>query len=129
MKKIILMSLFVCITVLANAQVPFVHYTPVGPSGQRSQQQQQQSYDNFQTVTAYFINRQGNFEKIRLKINVVQNTYGSSSVYVRGYFDRVYERWHDMNSRAEKVDVRDEDVIKENFDYKCYIQYLGYVYF
>ena len=130
MKRFILMSLFACIAVFADAQVPYVHYTPVivGPNGQRVQQQQQQERENFQTVNAYFINRQGNFEKTRIKVNIVQSTYGST-VYVRGYYDKVYERWHDMNTRAEKIDALDEDVIKENFDYKCYIQYLGYVYF
>lgn len=134
MKRIFLISLFACFAAQSNAQVPFVHYTPVivGSDGQRVQQQQQQRQqerDNFQTVNAYFVNRQGNFEKIRIKISVVQNTYGSPSVYVRGYYDKTYERWRDTNSRADKIDVLDNEVIKENFDYKCYIQYIGYVYF
>lgn len=130
MKRFILMSLFGCIAVFADAQVPFVPYTPVivDQNGQSLQQQQQQR-DNFQTVNAYFINRQGNFEKTRIKINIAQSTYGSSTIYVRGYYDKGYERWHDTNTRAEKIDALDLDVIKENFDYKCYIQYVGYVYF
>lgn len=131
MKRFLLMSLFVCMAVIANAQIQFPSYTPVivGPNGERVQQQQQQRRDNFQTVNAYFVNRQGNFEKIKIRVNVVQEAFGSTSVYVRGYCDKTYNRWHDMNSRASEIDVLDADVIKENFEYKCYIQYVGQVYF
>lgn len=132
MKRFFLVSFFLCIAFIANAQIQFVPYTPVivDRNGNRvQQQQQQQPRDNFQTVSAYYINRQGRFEKIRIKINVVQNAYGSPSVYVRGYHDKTYDRWHDMNTRASEVDVLDDDVIKENFDYKFYNQSYGYVYF
>lgn len=131
MRRFLLMSLFVCIAYIANAQVKFVPYEPVivGPNGERVQQQQQRRQENFQTVNAYFVNRQGNFEKLRLKVNVVQGLYGSTSVYVRGYYDKNSNYWYNMNSRASEVDVMDADVIKENFDYKFYIQGYGYVYF
>lgn len=131
MKRLLLMSLFVSIAVMVNAQIQFPSYTPViaGPNGERVQQQQQQRQDNFQTVNAYFINRQGNFEKIRIRVSIVQSAYGSPTVYVRGYCDKTYNRWYDVNSRASEIDVHDSDVIKENFDYKCYIQYVGHVYF
>lgn len=133
MKRFLLISLFVCIAVMVNAQIQYPSYTPVivGPNGERVQQQrqQQQRQDNFQTINAYFINRQGNFEKIRIRVSVVQGMYGSQSVYVRSYCDKTYNRWHETNSRASEVDALDADVIKENFDYKCYIQYVGHVYF
>lgn len=132
MKRFLLMSFFACIAFIANAQIQFPSYNPViiDRNGNRVQmQQQQQPRENFQTVNAYYVNQRGSFEKIRIKINVVQNAYGSPSVYVRGYHDKTYNRWHDLNSRASEIDVLDSDVIKENFDYKCYLQYYGYVYF
>lgn len=129
MKRFLLMSFFACIACLAEAQVPFVSYRPVQGNPSSGYNNQQQQRQNFQTVNAYFVNQRGNFEKIRIKINVVQEMYGSTSVYVRGYCDKTYNRWYDMNSRASEVDVLDADVIKENFDYKFYMQGYGYVYF
>lgn len=131
MKRFLLLSFFACVTVLVNAQVPFVPYRPAqgNPGNNSYNQRQQQQRENLQTVNAYFVNQRGSFEKIRIKVSITQDLYGFTSVYVRGYCDKTYNQWRDVNSKASEIDALDSDVIKENFDYKCYIQYVGTVYF
>lgn len=80
-------------------------------------------------MNAYFVNQRGSFEKLRIKVGMVQGTYGSVTVVVRGYQDKTFNRWYDMNSNASEVDALDPAVIKENFDYKCFISGYGYIYF
>lgn len=137
MKKIaLLVALAIILTYNATAQVNFLQYHPV-TSESDPEPTPTYSYpnynspnrvtnDNFQVVTGYFINQRGAFEKIRIKVNVQQDNYGFTSVWVRGYYD---DRWHEMNKKASEVDILDNSVIKENFDYKCYVGYIGMVYF
>lgn len=139
-----------CIAVTINAQIEFPVYesVPVYPStgypapapvqtypntgyqvAPRRQQSQRQ--DNFQTVNAFYVNDRGAFQKIRIKVNVVSGAFSREQVYVRGYRDLTYNSWHSMNSQATAVTQHssDPDVIKENFDWKCYILNVGTVYF
>lgn len=132
MKRFVLMSLFACFAVFASAQVQFVPYRPIygsGGSSSYTQPQRQQQQERLQTVNAYFVNQRGSFEKLRIKVGMVQGTYGSVTVVVRGYQDKTFNRWYDMNSNASEVDALDPAVIKENFDYKCFISGYGYIYF
>lgn len=133
-KRFFLTSVIMCIAMAMNAQAPFTYYTPVYTDQYGrpvAPQQQPQQRDNFQTVNAYYINSRGAFQKIRIKVNVVSAQIGGTSVYVRGYYDQTYNMWHSMNSRATAVTQYSSDaaVIKENFDWKCYISNFGYVYF
>lgn len=134
MKKFIIASILMCMTVVIKAQIPFSVYTPVQTdprTGYPIQQQQVQQRDHFQTVNAYYINNRGAFQKIRIKVNVVSGPLGGEQVYVRAYRDLTYSMWHDINNRATEVNQYSNDaaVIKENFDYKCYILNIGTVYF
>lgn len=129
MKKItIIMFLLLCVASI-NAQAPFTTYTPVYPGAERRQQSQPQ--EQLQTITAYYINQRGAFEKIRIKVNVVQPQYGKEAVYVRAYYMKAHDMWNSMNTRATEITSysNDPEVIKENFSWKCYILNIGNVYF
>lgn len=137
MKKIVLLfALAIMLTYNALSQVNFLQYHPVTTesapeptptySYPNYYSPSRATNDNFQVITGYFINQRGAFEKIRIKVTVHQDSYGFTSVWVRGYYD---DRWHEMNKKASEVGPFDETVIKENFDYKCYVGYIGMVYF
>lgn len=127
-KKIITLAFAIIATVAVYAQIPFSVYTPVQVDPRTSQpippRYNQPKPENFQQVNGYYINNQGRFQKIRLKINVVSDR----EVYVRGYYNNNY--WHDMNTSASRVrQGMDADVICENFDWKLFISFFGWVYF
>lgn len=86
--------------------------------------------EHFQTVNAYYVNKRGAFQKIKIKVNVVLGPLGGEQVYVRAYCDLTYNMWHDMNNQATEVNKYSNDavVIKENFEYKCYILNIGTVF-
>lgn len=132
MKKILFLLCFVSFVVTMKAQAPFSIYTPVSPYGSQQQYNgNSMRQENYQTVTGYYINQRGAFQKIRLKINVVNAQIGGASVYVRAYMDPRTGSWSSCNNRATEVTQYSNDpaVIKENFDYKCYILNIGNVYF
>lgn len=127
-KKIITLAFAIIATVAVYAQTPFSVYTPVQVDPRTMQQVQprynQPKPENFQQINGYYINNQGRFQKIRLKINVVSDR----EVYVRGYYYNSH--WYDMNTSASAVRRgMDADVICENFDWKCYLMLVGWVYF
>lgn len=127
-KKIITLAFAIIATVAVYAQTPFSIYTPVQIDPRTSQPIQprynQPKPENFQQINGYYINNQGRFQKIRLKINVVSDR----EVYVRGYYNNGY--WHDQNTSASAVRRgMDADVICENFDWKLFISIFGWVYF
>lgn len=142
MKK--LLSVFILFAAVANVAMSqqFVHYEPVivdrNTSSYRSNpfenstssysQPRQQPQENLQTVNAYFVNQRGAWEKVRLRVRIAQS-YGRTVVTARDYYDRTYDRWRNINSTASQVDVLDTKEVQENFDWKCYIQGYGYVYF
>lgn len=139
MKKFIIVFLFLLansFSVSAQSYMPsYVPYTPVETTPRRSQGnsygQRSQPRENLQTITAYFVNSRNAFEKIRIKVQVVESQYGSVRVYVRKYFYKAANIWCDMNSSASPVTTFDANIIQENFDWKCNIPnpYIGTVYF
>lgn len=141
MKKIVLMSLFVCLSAAMHAQ--FTDYTPViidesRSSGNHSMgypnlnipRQRTQQQENLQTITAYYVNSRGAFQKIRLKVSVTAGTVGEQ-ITVKAYYNSTYNMWSSTSARATEITSYgpEPDVIKENFDYKCYILNIGNVYF
>lgn len=129
MKKLTLILLLLACMLTTHAQSPFTTYTPASPGTSAPRQQSQD--EQLQTITAYFVNQRGAFEKIRLKVRVISSQYGGSQVYVRAYYNSTYDVWSSMNSRATQITAYSNDpaVIKENFDWKCYILNIGNVYF
>ncbi len=138
MKKIFVLLFFVqIITCSVSAQNFFVPFNPI-----QTQQQTSSSYDsyntqqsnpepNYQIVQGYFINSRGSWEKISLKVTVVESRYGLSC-YVKGYKTLGEQYWHNItSSRADAVSRIDEDIIRENFEWKCFIAGASfrYVYF
>lgn len=111
-------------------QVQFVPYRSIEQgSGQSNyQNQQRQQPESLQTYQAYYINQRGAFERINIRVKVVEQ-YGNIYVIVRAYYDKMYGEWRSMNTTASEVDVLDSQVIKENFDYKFHLTGYGYVYF
>lgn len=142
MKKTLLFALIALfVSVAAEAQIPFTYYEPAGtPSSSSSNYQvpsvRMPSYSNsspsYETIGAYFINNKGNFQRTKLKVNAVSSSYGGgTTVYVREYRDETYDMWHSMNSQATAINrySNEPDVIKENFEWKCYVTNIGWVYF
>lgn len=134
MKRLFALFTFVSMVCVAYAQLPFAVYTPAQPNygaGRQVTRQQQRQQDNFQTINAYYVNSRGAFQKIRIKVNVVVGPLGDEDVYVRAYRDLTYNSWHDMNSCATPITQHTNDpvVIRENFDWKCYLPDIGTVYF
>lgn len=142
--KQLLATLILFATFIPNSMAQqFIPYQPVqvdrpsntygsnrfGNSTTTYPQQRQQQQENLQIVNAYFINRRGTWEKLRLKILVEEGYYNRVVVKVRAYYDKIYERWQATNSTASNVDVLDSDVVKENFDWKSHIAGYGTVYF
>lgn len=129
MKKVTILMFMLISMINVHAQAPFTTYTPVTPGYSAPRQQSQD--EQLQTVTAYFVNQRGAFEKIGIKVNVVQPQIGRRQVYVRAYYNRSYSMWSSMNSSATEITSysNEPDVIKENFDYKCYVPNIGTVYF
>lgn len=112
------------------AQVQFVPYRSVeqGNGLSNYQNQQRQQPENLQTYQAYFINQRGAFERINIRVKIVEQ-YGHMYVIVRAYYDKMYGEWRSINVTASEVDVLDSQVIKENFNYKFHLTGYGYVYF
>ena len=143
MKKLLTaIILFVAIANSSNAQ-NFIQYKPVivesnsrssssnpfeSSSNTNSQPRQQQQTENVQVVNAYFVNGRGAWEKMSLKVGV-STYYSRMVVTVRAYYDKRLQRWQSVTSTASNVDVLDPDVIKENFEWKCFIAGVATVYF
>ena len=135
-------SLFVAIANSSNAQ-NFIHYEPVrveqnsrsngtnpfeSSSNTYSRPRQQQQTENLQVVNAYYVNGRGAWEKVRLQVGV-STYYSRMVVTVRAYYDKRLQRWQSVTSTASNVDVLDSDVVKENFEWKCFIPGFSTVYF
>lgn len=131
MKRFLTIIALLAVITVTRAQAMFDVYTPTTPNNYGQSQQNTQRRDNFQTVNAYYINSRGAFQKIRIKVNVVSGTFGGESVYVRAYVDPHIGNWSSMNTQATPITQysNDAQVIKENFDWKCYVLNVGEVYF
>lgn len=130
MKKTFLSFFLSLCASLSFAQSPFTIYTPADnyPSNPHYNQPQQ-TQPRLQRITGYYV-KNGDFQRINIKVNVVE-TYSGENVYVRQYQDIYQSNWVGCNNQAVSINQHsnDPDVIKRNFDWKCYIMNIGWVYF
>lgn len=132
MKKLLLSTICIICSCICYAQVPYTTYTPVqvprqgGSDLPTLRAPSLPTPPQYETIQAYFINRDGDFQRIKIKINDT-----NSGVYVRGYYDSTYNMWHDCNNKATAITSysNDPQVIKNNFEWKCNILNIGNVYF
>ena len=132
MKKVTVISLLMLCTLGINAQVPFVHYTPIYTNPQQRQQQSQrrQQYQqprrtlDVSNITAYRYTTSG-WQKVTLQLTIDGN-----QAYISGYRDKktgyMYEG---ITCPISDVTTYDGEVIYNNFDYKVNVSSLGTCYF
>ena len=129
MKNIIALVVMMCITLTMSAQeLQTSTFTPVTIDQDPRTYSAPRQEVRPQVVKGYRINNRGAFEVVRLKITITSNGYGPV-VSVVGYYNKNYGQWFSTYAIANKVSISDPAVIKENFDYKSFLNILGQVYF
>lgn len=106
------------VTGVVNAQVPFVYYHPSGAQPS-SPNQQRSTQSNIREIGAYRINDRGELQRIRIKINVVQDSYGGVEIWVRAYYNGY--NWESRNDKAYAINEYSNlpSAIKNSFDWYC----------
>ncbi len=154
MKKTLLVFLLVGFSFSGYAQVELAPYNPVryreGNSGGYSSNYGigmdlpnpstiQRNRQQFTEVAGYYYRKSTSYSSDnsgykRTKVRVNESSQGGygTQLWVRGvYHNNSYNaQWSNCNSRAEKVTaLSDGQVLLDNFEWKVYDQFLGYIYF